>query len=181
MAGDPVKFERLDVSEGLSLGEARNGRYACLRTQVQKELFGNQSSCYAVIQRHRDRLLLDNTGGAHDEFRPGGLVPFEVKGDQAVDHVPLAPKNLLHVDRYRAGGYAELFGAGDDPGDPGAPDFVLAGEAVDVGTGAANPAAFDNGGLLPRLGKMPGKIFATFATADDNGVVPLRFGHCCLL
>ena len=75
-------------------------------------------------------------------------MPLEVKGDEVVDHVPLALKDLLHVDRYRAGGHAELAGAGYDPGDPGAPDFILAGKAIDVGAGTANPAAFDHRGPL---------------------------------
>src|SRR3546814_20611289 len=100
-----------------------------------------------------------------------------MKGDEAIDHVPLAPKNLLHVDRHLAGGYTEPSGAGDDPGHPGAPDFVLAGKTVDVGTGAADPTAFDHGGFLPGLSKMPGEIFAPFTAADDNGVVLFRFEH----
>jgi hypothetical protein len=28
---------------------------------------------------------------------------------------------------------------------------------------------------------MPREIFATFAAADDDGVVPFRLGHCCFL
>jgi hypothetical protein len=76
-------------------------------------------------------------------------------------------------------GHAELAGTGNDPGDACAPDFVLAGKAVDVGTGAADPAALDDGNFLPCLRQMPGEIFAAFAAADDDGVVPFSFGHHC--
>lgn len=151
-----------------------------MRAQVEKELLGDQPARPAVIQRHLDRQRRDDASGSHDEFRAGGLEPIEMKGDETVDHVALALKNPLHVDRYIADIHAELSGAGDDPRDTGAPDFVLAGKTIDVRTGAADPAAFYHGGFLPGLSKIPCEVFAAFATADDNGIVLFRFGHRCL-
>ena len=61
-----------------------------MRAEVEKQLFSDQLSCPAVVQRHFDRLRLDYASGAHDEFRPSGFVAIEMKRDQAVDHVALA-------------------------------------------------------------------------------------------
>jgi hypothetical protein len=58
-----------------------------------------------------------------------------------------------------------------------APDLVLAGQAVDVRAGAANPPALDDGHPLPGLRQVPGDILPRFAAAQDNPIIAFRFGH----
>jgi hypothetical protein len=82
------------------------------------------------------------------------LISLQVKSDEPVDHVSLALQNLRHVDRYRAGCDAELFCARDDVGNVGAPDFILAGEAIDIRAGTTNPATLDY--CRPLAGLSPG-------------------------
>src|SRR5207253_120024 len=62
-------------------------------------------------------------------------------------------------------------------GGVGAPDFVLTRKAVDVRTGATDPAAFDHCRPLAGLSHVPGEVLAALAAADDHHVVRFRFGH----
>src|SRR5271169_6213938 len=50
-----------------------------------------------------------------------------------------------------------------------APDLVLAGEAVDVEAGAANPTALHHGSTPPGTLHVPGQIHAANSTAKDKG------------
>ena len=180
MARQPVQFQRLDMGERFGFGETRNGRNAGVSAEVEEKLLGGEPPRPAVVQRHLDRPGRDEARMAHDEFGAGCLVALEMKGDEAFDHGALALHDLVHVDRNGAGDNAEFPGAGDDPDDARAPDLVLAGQAVDVRAGAADPAPFDHGHLAAGLRQVPGKVFAAFSAADDDCVVLFRSGHCHL-
>jgi hypothetical protein len=58
-----------------------------------------------------------------------------------------------------------------------APDLVLAGQASDGGTGAANPTALDDHDALPRSRQMPGEPFAALSAAKDQGIVMFWLWH----
>src|SRR5271165_254220 len=61
--------------------------------------------------------------------------------------------------------------------DPGAPDLVFAGQASDVGTGAADPPALDDGSPPPRLRQMPSQQLAAKSAAEDQHFHPFWFSH----
>jgi hypothetical protein len=63
-------------------------------------------------------------------------------------------------------------------GDLRAPNLVLAGKAVDIGAGAANPTA---GRTAPGSRHMPGQIRAAISTAKDKSFKPFRLSHSYLL
>jgi hypothetical protein len=130
----PVQFERLDMSERPGLGETGEGRNGCVRSKIEKQLFSGEQPCPAIVQRDLDRPWRDEAGIAHDEFRPCRLIAFEMKRHEALDHGALACHNRLHVDRDGAGRNAILPGTGNGMSDTRAPDLILAGQAVDIGT-----------------------------------------------
>jgi hypothetical protein len=90
-----------------------------------------------------------------------------VEGDLAVDHVLFAPPNLRNVGRHWAGICAELSGVAGEMCNARTPDLVLAGQASDGGTGAADPTAFYDRNALPGSGQMPGEPLATLSAAYD--------------
>src|SRR5277367_7130643 len=59
--------------------------------------------------------------------------------------------------------------------DPGAPNLILAGKAGDVGTGAADPPALQDGGTSPRLRHMPSEQLPAKPAAKDQ-----NFNRFCL-
>ena len=67
-------------------------------------------------------------------------------GDHAFDHAALARLHLLHVGGGRARHGAKATGVVNEIGDFRAPDLVLAGQAIGVGTGTADQLAFNDGG-----------------------------------
>src|SRR5579864_9160338 len=98
--------------------------------------------------------------------RPAHLCPQPSSDHRACERSPA-----------RARHDAEFSGASHHPGDACAPDLVLAGQAVDVRTGAADPAAFDYSRFLTGLRQAPSKVFAALAATDDNHVVSLGLRH----
>src|SRR5262249_35558224 len=82
-------------------------------------------------------------------------VILQMRRDFAVDHVALALANGSHVGGDVAGYDAEARAPAREMRDPGAPNFVFAGEAGDVGAGAADPLTLDHGGAPARLRHVP--------------------------
>jgi hypothetical protein len=74
----------------------------------------------------------------------------QMQGNLAVDHVPLALANLRHVDRDGTGHRTELRGVTRQMRDPRAPNLIPAGQAGDVGAGAPDSPALDDGSPTPR-------------------------------
>src|SRR5215510_10347174 len=58
--------------------------------------------------------------------------------------------------------------------DLGAPDLVLAGQAIDVGTGATDPSALTDGGPSTRSRHLPGQEPAARSTAKDQDFKSIR-------
>src|SRR5271155_6107524 len=61
--------------------------------------------------------------------------------------------------------------------DPSAPNLILAGQAGDVGTGAADPPALDDGSPPPRLRQMPSEQFPAKSAAKDQSFNRFRLRH----
>src|SRR5262245_11578185 len=75
-----------------------------------------------------------------------------------VDHLALALADRRHVGRDGAGYHAEVRALARQMRDPRAPNLVLAGQAGDVGAGAADPPALDDGSPPPRLRHVPSQV-----------------------
>src|SRR5215469_381132 len=98
-------------------------------------------------------------------------------GDLGGNHVPLALANRRHVDRAGLERPAVFRGVTHEMGDPRARDLVLARHAGDVGTGAADPFAFDGGSPPSGCCHLPGDELAASSAAEDENVVPFGLGH----
>jgi len=112
---------------------------------VEEDLVGCQHARPAVVEAHLERFRRHEMPRPHDQLGAAVLVVPQVRGNLAVDHVALALANLHHVDRHATGLRAELRGVPRHVRDARAPDLVLAGHAVDVRTGAADPVSLHDG------------------------------------
>src|SRR5262245_12643994 len=148
-----------------------------MRADIDDDLAADQHAFATVVQGNFDRFRRDETSASHDELGTAGLIGVEVEGDLAVDHVLLAAPNLRHIGRHRASLRAEMSGVAGEMCDARAPDLVLAGQAGDGGTGAADPTAFYDRNALPGSGQMPGEQLATLSAAYDQEIVMFRLGH----
>jgi hypothetical protein len=63
----------------------------------------------------------------------------------------------------------------------GTPDFVLAGEAIDIRAGTADPASFDDSRSFSGLSQMPREIFPALAASDDEILIALDTHFAILL
>src|SRR6185437_2925683 len=102
---------------------------------------------------------------------------LQVHGDQAIHHVTLALANLGHVDRDRTCPRTKCVCAPRQIRDLGTPYLVLAGEAIDVGAGSADPSALHDGGAPAGPCQVPRQILSAFSAAKDEGLYPFRFSH----
>src|SRR5260221_301686 len=148
--------------------KARNVRNCRVRSDVEENLVARQHARPAVIQTHLERLRRHKTTRPHDQFGAARPVVLQVIGNQAVNHVALAPANRRHVDRDGTGRHAELRGVVHQMRDLRAPNLILAGQAGDVGAGAPDPPALHDGGPPPGLCHMPSQELATRSTAKDQ-------------
>src|SRR5262249_8030317 len=134
----------------------------------------------ALVERDLDVPGAREAGASHDELGPARLVGLEMALDQPFDHLALAPPDLGHVHGDATGHGSEAGAIARQLGDLGAPDLVLAGQAIDVGAGATDPAPFHHGRAPAGLAEMPGDELAALAAADHERVVAFRFSHGCL-
>jgi hypothetical protein len=168
MRGQIIELERLDMrqrSGSLKAGNAGNRR---MRTQVQEDPLAGKNPRTAVVQVHFDGLRRDETPASQDQLGTTGAVVVQMQFDLAVDHVALALADRRHVGLHRTGHRAELSGVVRQMRHLGAPNLVLAGHAGDIGTGAADPAALDDGSPPPRLRHVPCQQLAALAAAQDQ-------------
>ena len=179
--GQPVEFQQLDVRHRTRLRQARNRWDRAVGAHVEDHAVACQQTSPAVVQTHFEGLRRDETPDAHDQFGAAVPVLFQVHGDQAIDHVAFALPHPPHVDRRRACYDPELRRVVDQVRDLGAPDFVLAGQAVDVRARAADPFPFHDGRTVPCLGQVPGQELAARAAAQDQDFIALWLRHACLL
>src|SRR4029077_14345954 len=116
-----------------------------------------QNARAAVIQTHFQDFWRDESPGPHDQLGTAGPILLHVHGDQSFDHVALTLSDASHVGPGRTCRQAELGRVVNQVHDLGAPDLVLAGQAVDIRTGAADPFSLYDGRTPARGGQVPGK------------------------
>ena len=151
-----------------------------MRSDIENHALARQDPCAAAIEADFDGLRCNEPAGAHDQLGPARLVIIEMHGDQAIDHLSLARQHLRHVDDGGTRHHPELVCMAHQIGDFGAPDLILAGQAVRVRAGTADQLALDNGGAMPRIGHIPSQVFASFTAAEDEHAIALRLGrHVC--
>src|SRR5262249_3350097 len=117
---------------------------------------------------------------AHDQLGAAGPVLVEVHGDQALDHLALALPHAPHVGRRRPRHQPELRRVVNQVRDLCTPDLVLAGQAVDVRAGAADPFPLHHGRPAPRLRKVPRQVFPALPAAQDEVVAVFALRHANL-
>src|SRR5262249_9070867 len=100
-----------------------------------------------------------------------------MRGDFAIDHVALALANGPHIGGDVAGYEAEARALAREMRDPCAPNFVFAGEACDIGAGAADPLTLAPGRAPARLRHVPGQQIAALSAAEDQDVKSFRLRH----
>src|SRR5260221_86550 len=82
--------------------EARNVRNCRVRSDVEENLVARQHARPAVIQTHLERLRRHKTTRPHDQFGAARPVVLQVIGNQAVNHVALAPAKRRPTNQYWA-------------------------------------------------------------------------------
>ena len=129
------------------------------------------------VQLDLERLRGHEPAGAHDQLGAARLVVVQMRGDLVVDHAALPAANRRHVDLDSPRLRAVLGAVANQRCDLGALDLVLAGQAVDVGTGATNPSSFHDGRPSPRSRHVPRQELATRATAKNQDFNSFRLRH----
>ena len=158
----------------LKTGDARNRR---MRSDIEENPVAREHAHPTIVKIYFKRFRRNEASASHNQLGAGRLIVPPMQLDLALHHVALALANRRHIGPDRPGHRAELSGVMHQMRHPRAPDLVLAGHAGDVGTGAANPAALDNGGSLPRLRHMPGQQLAALTAAEDQDVELFRLRH----
>ena len=166
-----AEIESLDMRQRLCRLEAWNIRNGGVRSDIDEDLAPRQRAHAPVIQAHFEDLRRDKAPFPHDQFGAAFLVVLQMRGDEPVNHVPLALTNPGHVDLDRAGHHAELSAVAREVGDLRAMNFILAWETRDVGAGPADPFALDNRDPAARLPAMPGRELTPSAAAEDQNVI----------
>src|SRR5262245_3984721 len=100
-----------------------------------------------------------------------------MRGDLMVDHLALAITHSRHVDGDTPGLRAVLGAVAHERGDLRTLDLVLAGHAVDVGTGATDPSALHDGRPSSRSRHVPRQELAARATTKDENLESIRLRH----
>jgi hypothetical protein len=177
MPGHPVEFEKLDIRQWPGIRQARNWWNRGVSPHVEKNAVACQHARTPVIHPDLERFRREETPRAHDQFSAAGFVLIQVHGDQALDHVALALPHPRHVNRGRARHHPELCRVVNQVCYFCAPDFVLAGQTVDVRAGAADPFPFHDGRPVSQPGHVPGQVLTAFSTAQDEDFITLRLRH----
>ena len=148
-----------------------------MRSHIDEDLGACQRARPAVVQAHLERFRRHKAPAPHDQFSAAFFVVLQMRGDEPFDHGPLALNNLGHVDLDRPGYHAELSAIAREMRCLGAVNFILAGQACDVGAGAADPFALDNRGPAARLPVMPGRELTPSSAAKDQNVIVFGLRH----
>jgi len=150
-----------------------------MSADVQYDLLRFNKLC-SIFGLDLDRLWRHESAGPHDQFGATLRVGVEMEGNFAVDHGPLALPDDRHIRldgvRYRA----KRPGLSRHMANPGAPNFVLAGQAGHARTGASHPLTFHDSRAFPRLRQMPGQSLAALPAAQNDRFEVSRLRHLIL-
>ncbi len=173
-----AQLQSFDMGERprrLEAGDVRNCR---VRSEIEKNPVARQRARPAVVQLHFECLRRRKPPASHDQFGAARLVVVQMQRDFLLNHVALALANLCHVGRNGTGDHrAELCRVLRQIRDLGAPNLVLARQAGDIGAGAADPPALDDGSPPPRLRHLPSQQLAAEAAAENQDFEPFRLRH----
>ncbi len=177
MGRQVIQLERLDVGERPRRLETGHGGNCRVRSDIDENALAGQHARSAVVEMHLARLRRHKAPVAHDQLGTRRLVVATMRVDLPLDHVAFAFDDNAHVNRDRAGHDAESCAMACEMRDLGAPDLVLARQAGDVGTGAADPATLDHGSPPSRFRHVPGQQLAALAAAQHQDVELFRLRH----
>src|SRR5262249_26377313 len=176
-----IEFESLDVGERPGSLKTGNGWNCRMRSDAEENPIAGQHARPAVIETRLQRSRRHKAPGPHDQLGAGHLVVLQMQVDPPVDHPALSLADRLAdrrtVGREGAGYHAEVRALARQMRDPRAPNLVLAGQAGDVGAGAADPPALDDGSPPPRLRHVPSQQLAALSAAKDQHVKLFRSRH----
>src|SRR5262249_3977566 len=145
--------------------------------EVEEDPVADQHARAAVVQAYLERLRRHEAPRAQDQLGAARLEEVQMGGDLVSDHRALALPYASHVDRDRARREAELRGVVDQIRDLGAPDLVLAREAVDVRASAADPSALHDGSPVAGSSEVPGHVLAALAATEDEDLILFGSRH----
>src|SRR5262249_32824382 len=135
-----IEFESLDMGERPGSRETKHGGNCRTRSDVDENLRAGEYARPAIIESHLQRVRRHEAPVTNDQLGTGRLVIVQMRSDLAADHVALALNYGRHVGGHGTGHHAELRTVTRQMSDLRAPNLVLAGQAGDVGAGAADPA-----------------------------------------
>src|SRR5262249_52372824 len=161
-------------SSSIEPGSARNCRRC---PHVDEPLVARQHARATAIEAHFERLRFHKTPIAQDQFGSACFVVLQMRGNLALNHVAFALANLGHINPDGSGHGAELRTIARHMRHLRAPNLVLAGHAVDIGTAAPTIPALHDDSLSPGLRHVPSQELATNSTTKDQDFIPFRLSH----
>ncbi len=177
MCRHDAEVQGLDMGERPGSLEAGNIRDCRVGSDIDEDLIAHQRAGATLIQQHLDGFRRHEPPFSHDQFGTARLVCLQVEGNLAVDHLALALAHPCHVGCHGTRHRAELRGVMRQMRDPCAPNLVLARQASDGGTRAADPAALHDGDTFPRSRKVPSQQLAPLSATKDQNFEPLCLRH----
>ena len=168
MLGHPARFQQLDMCERLGLRQAGHRWNRGVGANIEKDPLARQFARAPAVQTDLNGFWCDEAPLAHDQLGAARFVAIQVHGDKAIDHLSLPLDDLRHIHGEVRGTGCECPAVAQEIDDFCAPDFVLAGQTGDVWTGAADPAALNDGRAMPGLRHMPGHELAARAASQHQ-------------
>src|SRR5216683_967771 len=144
MPGQAIELQRLDMRHWRSLSKAGHLRNCGARIEVEKDAVSLDGSRTAIAQLDFHRATSDESRNAIDQFRAAGFGVVLVCLAQLSDHRALAALDGRHVDAQGISLESELHAAPGQGDYLGGPDQILAWQAGDVRTRAAEQPALDD-------------------------------------
>ena len=177
MLRDAIEIESFDVRHGIGGGHPGSFGDGGAGTEVEEDAIAFDDARAAGIQGNFHFLGGDKARRAHDQLRARLFIKFQVDLDVAFDHFAFAALDAGHIGGERAEIEAEFGGARGVGVHFGALNNVFAGQAGDVGAGAADKFAFYDCGTMAFAGEGPGDVLPCFPASDDEMFVVFDVGH----
>src|SRR4029077_2060489 len=144
-----VELQSLNICKRSGSLEARNARNCRVRSDVEENLMARQHARTTIIQAHLEGFGCHKTPSPQDQFGSARLVVLQMRGNLAVDHVAFALANLGHINPDGSSHGAEVRTIARQMRDLRAPNLVLAGHAIDIGTRTPDIPALHDSSLSP--------------------------------
>lgn len=133
---------------------------------IEEKLIAYDEARSPVIQLHLKGFRRHEITCSKDQFHTTRLVLLERYGDHAIDHVALALADFGHLDCNGAR-LSKTCRVMHEVRHLRAPNLILAGKAIDIGTGAADPTALHYRCPPPGPRHVLGQKHATISTTKD--------------